>query len=104
MKSYGYIQNQADHTLFFKHASDSKKTILIVYVDDIIMTGDDKREIEEFKRRLTHEFEIKDLGSLKYFLEMEFARSKEGIFVNQRKYILDLVKQECLDVRLLKLP
>ncbi|XP_052185323.1 uncharacterized protein LOC127796967 [Diospyros lotus] len=40
-------------------------------------------EIEELKRRLAHEFEIKDLGPLKYFLGMKFARSKKGIFVNQ---------------------
>ena len=69
------------------------------------MTGDDQGEIEELKRRLAHEFEIKDLGSPKYFLGMEFATSKDWIFVNQRKYILDLLRelQECLGVRLLKL-
>ena len=90
VKSYGYIQSEADHTLFFKHASDGKKEILIVYVDDIILTGDAKGEIEELKRRLAHEFEM---GPLKYFLGMEFARSKEGIFVNQHKYILDLLSE-----------
>ena len=57
------------------------------------MTSDDKGEIEELKRRLAHEFEIKDLGPLKYFLGIEFARSKEGIFVNQRKHILDLLSE-----------
>ena len=40
---------------------------------------------------LASEFEIKDLGELKYFLGMEFARSKEGISVSQRKYVLDLL-------------
>ena len=55
------------------------------------MTGSDKEELERMKRRLATEFEIKDLGALKYFLGMEFARSKEGIFVNQRKYVLDLL-------------
>ena len=82
VKSYDYIQSQADHTLFFKHSKIDKLAILIVYVDDIIMTGDDSTEIVEFKRKLTQEFEIKDFGALKYFLGMEFARSKEKIFVN----------------------
>ena len=41
---------------------------------------------------MADELEIKDLGSLKYFLRMEIARSKEGILVNQRKYILDLLE------------
>ena len=64
---------------------------MIVYVDDIILTGDDETELAALKKRLAKKFQIKDLGVLKYFLGMEFARSKEGIFVNQRKYVLDLL-------------
>jgi len=51
----------------------------MVYIDDIIITGDDHVEILNFKDKLVAEFEIKDLGALKYFLGMEFARSREGI-------------------------
>ena len=76
--------------MFYKHSKEGKIAILIVYVDDIILTGDDSAELERLKERLVDEFEIKDLGELKYFLIMEFSRSKEGIFVNQRKYVLDL--------------
>ncbi|GAU39772.1 hypothetical protein TSUD_220160 [Trifolium subterraneum] len=90
---HGFTQSQADHTLFFKHSHEGKIAILIVYVDDIIMTGDDVKEITDLKRRLEAEFDIKDLGKLKYFLGMEFTRSKEGTFLNQRKYILDLLKE-----------
>lgn len=68
-----------------------KIVILIVYVDDIILTGDYYEKLVRLKRKLAEEFKIKDLGALKYFLGMGFARSKEGIFVNQRKYILDLL-------------
>ena len=91
MKKFGYSQSQGDHTLFFKHSSEGKKAILIVYVDDIIMTRDDSEELERLKKLLENEFEIKDLGELKYFLGMEFARSKRGIFVSQRKYVLYLL-------------
>ena len=77
--------------MFYKHNKDGKIVILIVYMDDIVLTGSDKEELERLKRRLATEFEIKDLGALKYFLGMEFARSKEGIFVNQCKYVLDLL-------------
>jgi len=70
-----------------------KLSILIVYVDDIIVTGDNQLEINNLKGMLAKEFEIKNLGNLRYFLGMEIARSKEGIFVSQRKYTLDLLKK-----------
>ena len=62
-------------------------------MDDIILTGDYEEEIRTIKSFLTAEFEIKDLGNLKYFLGMEIARSRKGIFVSQRKYVLDLLKE-----------
>ena len=57
------------------------------------MTGDYTEEMDCLKDVLAKEFEIKDLGSLKYFLGMEVARSKKGIVVSQCKYILDLLKE-----------
>ncbi|RVW67170.1 Retrovirus-related Pol polyprotein from transposon RE1 [Vitis vinifera] len=93
IKHYGYTQSQADHTMFYKHSNEGKVVILIVYVDDIVLIGDDCNELEKLKGKLAEEFEITDLGALKYFLGMEFARSKEGIFVNQRKYVLDLLDE-----------
>ena len=93
VKGYGFSQCQADHTLFVKHSPEGKLAIIIVYVDDIILTGDHEEEIDSLKVSLTKEFEIKDLGNLKYFLGMEIARSKKGIAVSQRKYILDLLNE-----------
>ena len=53
---------------FFKHSCEGKIAILIVYVDDIILSGDDNLEIERLKGLLAWDFGIKDLGTLKYFL------------------------------------
>ncbi|KAK1678811.1 hypothetical protein QYE76_039659 [Lolium multiflorum] len=84
-----------DHTVFYRH-SNSKITILAVYVDDIIITGDDEVEISRLKDSLRKEFEVKDLGQLKYFLGIEIARSPKGIVLSQRKYVLDLLSDTCM--------
>ncbi|GKA34368.1 putative RNA-directed DNA polymerase [Tanacetum coccineum] len=72
---------------------NGKITALIVYVDDMVVTGNDKEEMVKLQRVLSTEFELKDLGSLKYFLGIEVARSKQGISMSQRKYVLDLLAE-----------
>jgi hypothetical protein len=88
--SMGYQQSNADHTLFFKHNYD-KITILVVYVDDIVITGDDDMEILCPKKALAKYFEVKDLGYLHYFLGIEVAYGAQGIYLSQRKYVIDLL-------------
>ena len=61
-------------------------------MDGIILIGKDAGKLEVLKNFLAREFEIKDLEAPRYFLGMEFARSK-GIFVSRRKYVLDLLKE-----------
>ena len=92
VKRQGYTQGQSDHTLFFKRQR-GKIAIMAIYVDDIVLTGDDEDEISHLKQALNKEFQIKDLGDMKYFLGMEIARSKKGIYISQRKYVLDLLKE-----------
>ena len=93
VKSAGYTQCQSDHTMFVRRSDTRKIVVLIVYVDDIIITGNDTHEINQLKQRLASEFELKDLGNLRYFLGMEVARSEKGIVLSQRKYVLDLLKE-----------
>lgn len=93
LKTFGYVQGQTDNTLFIKHTENNKITILILYVDDIIVTGYDSKEMANIKLMMTREFEVKDLGTLKCFLGMEITRSKEGISVSQQKYTLDLLEE-----------
>ena len=64
-----------------------------MYVDDIILTGDDLIEMERLNKSIASSFEIKDLGKLRYFPRMEVARSRKGLVVSQRKYLLDLLKE-----------
>jgi hypothetical protein len=76
--------------MFYRH-SGRHITILALYVDDIIITGDDTFGMSQLKQKLNKEFEVKDLGQLRYFLGIEIARSPKGIVLLQRKYVLDLL-------------
>ena len=88
----GYTQCNGDHTVFYKHRG-SYITILAVYVDDIVIIGDDVEEITCLTKRLGDTFEVKDLGQLRHFLGIEIARSSKGIVLSQRKYVLDLLTE-----------
>ncbi|KAM0041859.1 putative RNA-directed DNA polymerase [Helianthus debilis subsp. tardiflorus] len=92
MKKYGFKQSNSDHTLFLKQRG-KLITCLIIYVDDMIVTGNDEEEMKRLKANLFSEFEMKDLGRLKYFLGIEVLRSNRGIFICQKKYILDLLAE-----------
>ncbi|XP_021972072.1 uncharacterized mitochondrial protein AtMg00810-like [Helianthus annuus] len=59
----------------------------------MIITGNDIEEIARLKKNLFSKFELKDLGNLKYFLGIEVLRSKRGIFICQKKYVLDLMAE-----------
>ena len=88
----GFIQFEANHSLFV-HSNGDLFTTLLVYVDDMVLTGNDPGCIALVKLVLDQKFGIKDLGSLKYFLGLEIARSDKGISLNQRKYVLEVLKQ-----------
>uniref|UniRef100_A0A3Q7IJS5 Uncharacterized protein n=1 Tax=Solanum lycopersicum TaxID=4081 RepID=A0A3Q7IJS5_SOLLC len=65
--------------------------VILVYVDDLMITGNSQQLIEDAKKTLHSKFKVKDLGQLRYFLGIEVLRSEKGILLNQRKYILELL-------------
>ncbi|KAL1365153.1 hypothetical protein AAHE18_03G268100 [Arachis hypogaea] len=86
----GYNQYKSDYNMFTKSQS-TDFTIILVYVDDLVLAGDDLFEIERVKQTLHDRFRFKDIGDLKFFLGLEVARSSKGIALYQRKYVLDLL-------------
>nr|GEZ34698.1 ribonuclease H-like domain-containing protein [Tanacetum cinerariifolium] len=65
----------------------------VLYVDDIVLTGNNIEEINRFKEFLKSKFLIKDLGKLKYFLGIEVVDIDAGLYLNQRKYCLELLAE-----------
>ena len=76
----GFAQSQADHSLFTCHRGQSF-TLILIYVDDILLAGNDLSDINNFKAMLAQRFKLKDLDQLKYFLGLEIARFPTGIFL-----------------------
>ena len=81
MRNCGYQQCNGEHTLFYRHSPSGGVVILLVYVDAIIITGDDNLAIAELASYLASEFAIKHLGLLRYFLGIEVAYSSNGLFI-----------------------
>ena len=88
----GYLVTSADSSLFVK-AKEKKLAIVLVYVDDLIITGDCEEEILQTKENLSVRFQMKELGQLKHFLGLEVDCTQEGIFLHQQKYSKDLLKK-----------
>ncbi|GKF51621.1 retrovirus-related pol polyprotein from transposon TNT 1-94 [Tanacetum coccineum] len=90
--SFGYQQSKADYSLFTK-GEDHSFIAVLVYVDDLLITGTHLQKIQELKQQLTSHFHIKDLGQLSYFLGLEVFKSNQGNFISQKKYTLELLKE-----------
>ena len=83
-------KSQSDHSVFCKNSS-SGIIMLVVYVDDIVITGSDSKGISSLKSFLHGQVHTKYLRMLRYFLGIEVMWSKHGIFLSERKYVLDLL-------------
>ena len=87
----GFKSSHANHSLFI-YADKTSFVAALIYVDDVIIVGNDTSKIEDTKSNLDARFSIKDLGSLSYFLGIEVSRTKEGLVMSQRKYTMDILE------------
>ncbi|KAK9116560.1 hypothetical protein Sjap_015507 [Stephania japonica] len=90
--SWGFVNSKVDNSLFIFHSSSAVLYIL-VYVDDIIVTGSHPDQIQQFVSRLNDSFALKDIGDLNLFLGMEARRDTTGLFLTQTAYIKQLLQK-----------
>ncbi|CAO2815837.1 unnamed protein product [Amaranthus hypochondriacus] len=94
--SQGFTQSKLDYSLF-THRANGSITIVAVYVDDIVVTGDAPDVISHLKDHLNKVFSIKDLGPLSFFLGLELTYSQNGIIVTQQKFSRELLRDSGID-------
>jgi hypothetical protein len=64
-----------------------------IYVDDLIFTGNDEVMLSDFKNSMLREFDMTDLGKMRYFLGIEVLQKYDGIYICQRKYALEVLRR-----------
>ncbi|KAL5577935.1 hypothetical protein UlMin_019634 [Ulmus minor] len=87
---------KAENSLFLIFSATST-IYLLVHVDDIIVVGSQKLELDNFISVLNKLFSLKDLGELNYFLGIEVWSTDKGLHLSQKKYICDLLKRSKMD-------
>jgi hypothetical protein len=80
----GFEKSLSESTLYMKHKG-TRVLIVSLYVDDMLVTGDDTRLVEEFKQEMMQAFEMTDLGLVTYFLGIEIKQNENDVFICQKK-------------------
>lgn len=88
----GFERCFCEHTLFIKTEGGSF-LVVSLYVDDLIFTGNDESMFARFKDSMRKEFDMSDLGKMKYFLGVEVMQSSKGIFISQKKYAKEVLER-----------
>ena len=86
------MANYYDSALFL-YCTNKETILLLLYVDDMIITSDDLSGIQELKDFLSQQFEMKDFRYLSYFLGLEITHSTDGLYITQAKYASKLLSR-----------
>jgi hypothetical protein len=93
----GFEKCDYERTLFIKTGKEGNVLIISLYVDDLIYTGNDELMVSKFKDSMKHEFDMTDLGKIRYFLGLEVLQKSTGVFINQKKYASEVLQRFEMD-------
>jgi len=80
-----------EYGVYVKIVQLNQLIIICLYVDDLLIIGSNTTDIEKIKQNLKMEFKMTDLGTLSYFLGLEFFYTEKGIIMHQKKYVLEVL-------------
>ena len=89
----GFEQCCCEHTLFIKTGNGGTILIVSLFADDLIFTSNSESLFVKFKNSMKLEFDMTDLGKMKYFLGMEVLQNSDGIYISQKKYAKDILER-----------
>ncbi|WVZ14421.1 hypothetical protein V8G54_011987 [Vigna mungo] len=89
----GFEKCDFEHALFLKSEEGGKSLIVSLYVDDLVFTGNCGKMMVHFKESMKNEFDMSDLGKLRYFLGVEVLQCSEGIYISQRKFAREVIER-----------
>lgn len=95
LSSIGFIKTKSDASLLVRQGLGDTMFIL-VYVDDIIVTGSNTFQVDQVIASLASKFSVKDLGNLHYFLGVELIRSSDGLILTQANYVNEILNDELM--------
>jgi len=93
----GFKRSANEATLYVKRSMNEVQLIVSLYVDDLLVIGNNSGSLKEFKHNIESEFEMTDLGEMNYFLGMEIYQCDAGVFISQRKYALEILKKSHME-------
>lgn len=92
LRKVNFKRSEVDDNLYIKKVGN-KMVVIILYVDDLIITGNNENLISQFKVELKNGFEMIDLGILHYYLGIEVQQEEHRVFISQTKYATEMIKR-----------
>jgi hypothetical protein len=88
----GFIKYNVDHAIYCR-GGKGERLIVGVYVDDLIISGNNIKLIDKFKQEMAEVFKMSDLGLLTYYLGIEVKQTSDGIFLSQGSYAKKILEK-----------